>query len=400
MIQKNNKKALIFFCSLCLTIVAVFVFTSFYINDNTSDNINQTQNVNEKIDSIIKVKVIVAGDAMMHEPQIAAGYIKDSNIYDYRHYFSYIKPLLAKSDLNIVNFESTLAGPPYSGYPQFCSPDAYAFALKDAGFNFFVSANNHSVDKGLKGINRTIFVFDSLGINFTGTFRNQQERDSTYPAIIDIKGVKIAILDYTYGTNGLKVPSPAIVNLIDTSVIAEDLKIAKSKSPDFAMVAMHWGNEYEREPSKQQKFLADFLFSKDVDVIIGSHPHVVQPLAYADKNHDKKQLVIWSLGNLISNQRRHYTDGGIMVQFDIIKNKNTSKTTIDSVGYYPFWVYKAQNPVSYHILTASHYDTDTLRNKLPDNDINTFGIFINDTRKHLKRDTIRIVEMGNSKKTF
>ncbi|HRS53819.1 MAG TPA: CapA family protein [Bacteroidales bacterium] len=383
MINKANFAKFLFFI---IVFIVGFNFSDYYFLSKSA--IIQ----NDYSDSLINVKVIVAGDAMMHEPQIVAGFNKETNDYNFDHYFQYISPLIKQFDLSIVNFETTLGPPPYSGYPQFCAPDAYALALKKAGFNFFLTANNHSVDRGLNGILRTIQILDSFNINFTGIFKNKNYRDSLYPAIVNMNGLKIAILNYTYGTNGIKIPEPVIVNLIDTAIISADLLKLKTINPDFIIATLHWGNEYEREPNKEQKKLAEFLFSKGVDIIIGSHPHVIQPIEFFNDDKYKNKLVIWSLGNLISNQRRQYTDGGLLASFSLVKNKYTSNTLICDVRYYPVWVYKTLNPVYYYILPVSYYGNDSLKKIMNSTDINSFEIFIKDTRKHLNQDTLRIKE--------
>lgn len=349
------------------------------------------------IDSVRTIKVISAGDAMAHLPQITSAYNAKSDSYDFHSVFAYINPLLHKYDLRIVNFETTCGGKPYTGYPQFSAPDTLAYALKDAGFNFFVSANNHSVDRGKSGIVKTIDVFEKYNIDYTGTFKDLQQRDTVYPFIWEKDSIRIAILNYTYGTNGLPVPKPTIVNLIDTIQIRKDIEIARTKQIDLVIVSMHWGAEYLREPDSYQRVMADFLLKQGVDIIIGSHPHVVQPIELKSityKGKPKKSLLIWSLGNFVSNQQRQYTDGGIFVSFDIEKHLKKDSISIKNIKYIPFWVYRTYEPYKYYVLPVALFENnDTIFNFSKDK-IALMSTFARETRVHLKRDTINITEQG------
>ena len=386
-----GKSRNILFVSITSTLLTGFVMISFIKKNNHSDK----EPKKEIIDSFIRISIVVAGDAMAHYPQIASAYNDTNKDYDFYPVFQYISPVIKKFDFSIVNYETTAGGKPYTGYPQFSAPDTLAYIIKDAGFKFFVNANNHSVDKGLKGITNTIDVFDKYNIPHTGTFKDEASRNEVYPSIQVINGLKIAILNYTYGTNGLFIPEPKIVNTIDTNVIKVDLKKALDSIPDAVVVCMHWGIEYQREPNQEQINLANFLFENGADVIVGSHPHVIQPLELATfnyKNKSKTGLIIWSLGNFVSNQRKQYTNGGIMVDFTLEKNKFTNTLKIKEVGYIPFWVYKTTKPEKFYILPICLFENDTTIFKLNNTDKTAFETFIKDTRSHLKRDTLNIKE--------
>lgn len=346
-------------------------------------------------DSIISLKIFAVGDAMAHLPQITSAYDNKTKTWDFVSVFQYFKPILKNFDLNLVNYETTAAGEPYKGYPQFCAPDTFMYALSDAGFNYFVNANNHSADRGLLGINRTIDVFKKYNLRHTGTFKHDSIRAKTYPDVFYLNGIKIAILNCTYGTNGLPIPSPAIVNLIDTNQIKKDLKKAKDSMPDFIITSIHWGDEYKLEPNNQQKKWADFLFENGTDIIIGSHPHVVQPVEISDTTYNnikKKRLIIWSLGNFVSNQQRLNCDGGIGVAFTLQKNIFTGKTWFTNVCYLPLWVYVSDNPKKYFVIPGSIYENDTTTIKMKTERKQAFKLFLSNTRNHLKRDTNNIKE--------
>jgi poly-gamma-glutamate synthesis protein (capsule biosynthesis protein) len=245
-----------------------------------------------------------------------------------------LKPYFSNADLAVINLEYPLAGEPYTGFPQFSSPDESVAAAKDAGFTVMATANNHSLDRGKQGLERTISVLNSMEIKHFGIYKDSAERNRNYPLFIEKKGIKLAFLCYTYGTNGIPEEFPNIVNQIDTALIAADIKKAQLASPDFIIAFMHWGSEYENTQNKRQSDLAHFMAAKGVNLIIGGHPHVVQPFEkiYAVGARDSVP-VIYSLGNFFSNQRKRYTNGGIAFEVHL------QKTKIISQGYMPFWVY-------------------------------------------------------------
>jgi len=366
-------------------ITVVFLLLSSFISKiqkDFGDNKEQT-------DAVEVTTVTVAGDAMMHMPQITAGYDNENDSYSFSSWFSEIEPILAQSDLNIINLETTLAGKPYKGYPQFSAPDEYARDLHNAGFNFFVLANNHSVDRGGSGMEKTINTLSEYEIPNTGTFKSEEERNSVYPVLLKFNKTRISLLNCTYGTNGLVPPAPYYVNMIDTTQIKKDIAKAKADKSDIIMIAIHWGGEYEREPNAHQIKVANFLARNGVDVIIGSHPHVIQPIEIIETD-GSECLVIWSLGNFVSNQRRHFTDGGMMVQFDIVKNTNKiNDSYIDNIQYIPFWVYKTPEPVVYKLLPLHKFDQGLSDMSAKDNA--SLQQFVNDTRTHLEGDD-RIIE--------
>ena len=257
---------------------------------------------------------------MQHKAQLDAA-LQSDGTYDYSSCFTQVSPEIEAADIAVCNFETTLGGAPYSGYPQFCSPDAYAEAVRDAGFDIFLTANNHCMDTRTRGLIRTLDVLDSLGIKHLGTYRSQTERDSVYPYIIKHGTIRIALLNYTYDTNGIPVAKPCIVNYIDTTVIKKDIIRAKELNADCIIACMHWGTEYMTEPDKDQKKLEDWLYAHGVDHIIGSHPHVVQPVRTLPdyRNRPIRHLTVWSLGNYISNMSAPNTDHGLAVTLHLQK---------------------------------------------------------------------------------
>lgn len=286
-----------------------------------------------------KVSLLFVGDLMQHGVQYKAALnAGDGKKYDYEEVFRYVKDEISAADVAIGNFETTTAGGAPSTYPQFNAPDEYMIACKDAGFDILLTANNHSVDKRAKGITRTIQMCDSLGIPHIGTYANQAERDREYPYVLEYNGLRIGLLCYTYGTNGIAVPAPCIVNLIDKEQMTKDIKKLKAQKVDCIIANVHWGTEHALLPNSSQKELADWLFAQGVDHIIGGHPHVVEPVEVREGKDGSKHVLVYSLGNYVSNMSKPNNDGGMMVKLVLTKNMNTSVTTLDSASYSLTWV--------------------------------------------------------------
>ncbi|MBL7797440.1 MAG: CapA family protein [Saprospiraceae bacterium] len=289
------------------------------------------------------LRLIFAGDIMGHAPQIKSAETGPGQ-YDYRPCFRYVKPILEQADLAIGNLELTLPGKgPYSGYPMFRSPDALAVALHDAGFDILVTANNHSNDSRGPGVVSTIETVRELGFQQTGTFKSRRDRELFYPLMVYRNGFKLALLNYTYDTNGVPTEAPTVVNLIDTMQIAADLAEARSRKPHFIIVVMHWGLEYQLHENAEQRKLANFLIRNGADMIIGAHPHVVQPIreetVTLPDGSKKSAVVVYSLGNFISNQQKPGTDGGILFQVDLLHRKGVPYAEVGAYGYIPVWRY-------------------------------------------------------------
>ncbi len=290
------------------------------------------------------LRLLFAGDIMGHAPQIKSAEVTAGKKYDYTPCFKYIKPVLERADLAIGNLELTLPGKaPYTGYPMFRSPDDLATALKDAGFDILVTANNHSNDSHGTGVLNTIKTVRELGFQQTGTFKNAADRGASYPLMVYKNNFKIALLNYTYDTNGLPTEAPTIVNLIDTAQISADLREARARKPHYIIVVMHWGIEYQLKENEEQRRLAKFLIRNGADMVIGSHPHVVQPIRNEQvkmpDGSTKEAIVVYSLGNFISNQQQPNTDGGILFQVDLLKQKGSPKVTVGRHGIIPVWRY-------------------------------------------------------------
>lgn len=278
----------------------------------------------------VTVRLLFTGDVMQHLPQVAAARRADG--FDYSETFAAVRPRFRAADLTVVNLETTLTrSSRYTGYPMFRSPAALADALADAGVDIATLANNHCCDGGGTGIRTTIGELDRCGIRHTGAFADSADRAANHPLQIACRGVRFAFLNYTYGTNGLPVPEGAAVNLIDTLRMARDLGALCRDSIDCVVVCIHWGNEYQRYENADQRRLARFLRRHGADLVVGHHPHVIQPC-----EADSTYAVLYSLGNFVSNQQRRYCDGGLMAEIDAVRHPGGRMTY--GLRLIPVWV--------------------------------------------------------------
>ncbi len=318
------------------------------------------------------INVVFVGDLMCHMPQVEAAKItsaKDS--FNFFESFNFVKPFISQADIALGNLETVIGGKEltYTGYPNFNSPFDYLRAIKEAGFDFLVASNNHSMDRGKVGIIKTIDALNSLSLGYTGIFNSDKDRDSI--RIVTIKDISIAVLSYSYGLNGRILPEKDkyLVNLIDTTIIKTDILKAKEKNVDIILTYFHFGDEYIRLPNKFQNDVVDFSIKYGADIVIGSHPHVLQPIKKFKGNHNLDTgFVAYSLGNFISGQRKRYTDCGIILGFNIVKHDGKLKLT--SIEGIPTWVYNGyiDNKKNFYILKNSN-DIDKKYSFLNNNDI-------------------------------
>ncbi|NJN32871.1 MAG: CapA family protein [Saprospiraceae bacterium] len=264
---------------------------------STPFNKNQTQknrktSPNESVniaDSTAEtLRLMFVGDIMSQSQQIASA-VQSGGSHNYTPCFRYIRPILEQADLAFGNLECTLRSePPFTGYPNFRSPDQLGEALRWAGFDVLVTANNHALDGGLNGLTHTLDVLKKNRFLTTGTFRNERERAIFYPKIIYKKGFKIALLNATHHTNGYRTPTPSVVNRLDIAQLKADLKKAQAMTPDFIITFLHWGNEHKLDEDVNQRALARILHEAGSHLVIGAHPHVVQPIKNEPVKNNKK----------------------------------------------------------------------------------------------------------------
>ena len=311
------------------------------VEENTDGLDDTTQNTNE--DTTFHLTAI--GDIMCHNTQYMDAYNTDTGEYDFSYVFEDIEYYIKNSNITVANLETTFAGEDvgYSNYPRFNTPDALAYNLKKLGVDVVSTAGNHCLDYGFDGLSRAIDVLDKADISHVGTYQTQEKRDTI--VFRYVKGIKIAFLNYAYGTNGITIPSdkPYCINLIDEELIKKDIETAKSQEADIIVASVHWGTEYSTVPNDTQNKLADFLFQNGVDIILGTHPHVLQKMekrtvTLADGT-TQDGFIIYSLGNFISDQNANNTRTSIILDLQITKHTDES-VTIDNVNYTPIYMYK------------------------------------------------------------
>lgn len=298
--------------------------------------------------------LVFVGDAMQHQGQLdAAKSAGKGHGYDYSDCFALIAPTITEADYAVCNLEVPLGGgPDYSGYPCFSAPDSYAQALKDAGFDLFLTANNHCLDRHDKGARRTLTALDSLRVDHIGTYHDAADRRQKVPFIKDINGIKFGFLNYTYGTNGIEPTQGAEVALIDKPRMAEEIKLTREAGAEIVVVAIHWGVEYVLLQNRNQEEIADFLIDQGVDMIIGGHPHVIQPMKVVrNEKENKDVLLVYSLGNFISNMNTADTRGGALVRARVERDAD-GKARFVKADYDTFLSAKPSGSMNFRVIPS------------------------------------------------
>jgi len=371
------KKAFIVFITIALlTFVFLFAIEHMFTEDLPKEEIIDVEDteieppvvVTKKEDQHFSMSVI--GDIMCHNSQYKDAYVSSTGTYDFSYVFDDIKNYISDADIAVGNLETTFAGKErgYSNYPRFNTPEQLAYNLKDFGIDVLSTANNHSMDTNFSGIVSTINYLDDAGISHVGTNSTPEAQNEIL--VKDVNGIKIAFLSFTYGTNGIPVPKDKsfAVNLLDDDFILQQISLAQNEEPDLICAFMHWGYEYHTKQSSEQERLANLLFTNGVDVILGSHPHVLQPMekktVTLEDGSTKDCFVIYSLGNFMSGQTKANTRNSVILNMKFTKNGETEKTTIDSVSYVPIYMYKSSaSTQKYKVLknekTLTNYDNGT-----------------------------------------
>ena len=294
----------------------------------------------------------VCGDVMSHMPVTNDAWDAERGVYDYTPIMAEAEPYVSAADYAVANLETTLAGGPgYSGYPRFHSPDALAYDLKSLGFDLLLTANNHCMDTGFQGLSRTLDVLDEAGLAHVGTSRTLEEAQSDI-TVADVGGISVAFLGYTYGTNGIPLSgdAPFCVNLFntdymtslstpDTDRLLRDMAAARALETDLIAVMIHWGVEYRVEQNEYQERLADLLIENGADLVLGGHPHVLQPMEQrtvtgAD-GRGHTGFVCYSLGNFISSQNYALTDTTVVLTLELTRDNVTGEAAVTDWTYVP-----------------------------------------------------------------
>lgn len=356
--RKKNKKPMFLAIFLILLCIFVFIFLAFRSNSTKTIEVSQSDlnTKQEQIENLNKEKqeepkqdisftLTALGDVLCHNTQYWDAYNRSTDEYDFSYVFEDIKQYTQKSDVTIANLETSFAGAEkgYRNYPTFNSPDSLVTALKNIGVDIITTAGNHCLDMGFLGLSRTIDVLNQNEIEHLGTYQSEEEQNKLF--MKDINGAKVAFINYTYGTNGIPIPpgKDFCVNLIDKDLIIKHIEQAKLEKADIIIACMHWGTEYRTTANEEQKELSDFLFQSGVDIIIGNHPHVIEPFEIREvtmPNGSIKQcFVAYALGNFTADQNAINTRDSIILNLKITKKANGS-IYIDVIDYIPIYMYK------------------------------------------------------------
>jgi len=295
-------------------------------------------------DSSVTININAVGDLMSHSSQFNYARVKKDS-FNFKPVFRYVRKYLIHSDLTIGNIETVFAGSgeKYSGYPKFNTPDAFIKALQYTGFDVLFTANNHALDQGKRGLLRSYKEIEKYGIVPIGSYIDSTIKNSI--KIINVKGIKIAFLAYSYASNVNYLNNNQWgINRINKKKIKKDILKAKKLKPDVIIVYFHFGKEYDTNVTAYQKQIVNFTFNQGADIILGSHTHVIQPFEFVKKKSGLLDtgFVAYSLGNFISNQRWRFSDSGVILNFQITKNFSDDSVFISTVKFIPTWVFKGK----------------------------------------------------------
>ena len=323
--KRKTRKNIVFIVFVFLVIILGIWIGIYFIGDGVklkSENKNVPGAINEEES---KLSLVMVGDGLIHSSVYKDAY--HNGKYDFKDQLEFIKSIVSKYDLAFYNQETILGGTDIglSDYPTFNSPWEFGDAMLDAGFNIVNLASNHTLDRGEKAVLKSCEYWKDKEVLTAGSYCSKE--DSLEIPIKEKNGIKYAMLSYTYGTNGIQIPKGKeyLVNLYSDEKAKYDIENIRDKV-DLLLVSMHWGTEYQSEPSSEQKRQSEYLASLGVDIIIGTHPHVIQPVTYIDDT-----LVIYSLGNFISAQSTN-SDYNTMVELmsmvDVVKTTKNGKSSI------------------------------------------------------------------------
>lgn len=354
--MKNFKNifiiSLVFFLSLSLFIAYKTDFKFENTNTVSSEKLQKNKGIEEEKEDKTQVKILAMGDMIFHQP-IVKNY-RTGESYDFTPIFANISEDIKRADIAIANFEGSVnSNRKLSGFPMFNFPKESIYSLKNAGFDILSTANNHSLDTGLDGVAETISHIKESGMESFGTLSEEGEKG----ILIEKNGIKIGLISFTDTLNGmdsLMRNKEYSVNTFSQDV-AGDIKNIKDKS-DIVIVYPHWGNEYQHHPSERQIYLKEKLHEYGADIILGSHPHVLQRYEVEEINN-KKLFTIYSMGNALSNQRvenliKSGVDTGALVKLEIEKDNTSGVTILKSYEVQPTYVnrYRANGRLNYDVV--------------------------------------------------
>ncbi len=308
---------------------------------------------------LYEITLAAIGDILIHDRVYDDA--RTDQGFDFMPMIERVAPYLTAADVVTANQETMIGGEEYglSGYPSFNSPKEVGDMLKEVGVDLVNLANNHTLDRGEEVVYSALDYWDELGVEYVGSYRSFSDRDRI--RTVEKNNIGLAFLGYSYGTNGIPIPDGKeyLINLIDREQISHDVQLAKQHA-DVVVMHLHFGDEYVRMPNEQQKELAQFVADLGVDVILGHHPHVLQPIEWLEREDGQETLVIYSLGNFLSGQDQLYRQIGGILELTIKKevDQEGSTTEITSPRFLPTYVTFAENPPHQFRMIPMHELTD------------------------------------------
>ena len=301
------------------------------------------------------VRIVFIGDVMSHGPQLTAALRRGGDRsnpadFDYSACFRHVRDRFDRADFVVANMEFPVGVVPYSGYPLFSAPQSLAREARRNGIGLFLAANNHICDKGRAGLDSTYAVYSRIEVPFTGFYRSEGEEFENNPLIINIKGIDVAFINFTYGTNGMPVPEPWRVNRLDSVHVKQVVARARQRKADLIVALPHWGTEYQLLPDAGQRQWADLLFRLGVDAVIGSHPHVVQPARF-----DPPHAVAYSLGNFMSNQSDVNTQIGMLYEIAVARQRDGKAVLVEAVPTYLWCSHRGMLEENYTVIPITDW---------------------------------------------
>lgn len=389
--RKRKKKVKLWFKIFLFVLVIVvfslcgYFFYSKYIKEENNNDVDKENEVNKIEEKKYEVSLIAVGDNLIHSSLYKdANKHANYNGYDFKPMLTYIKEIVTNYDIAYFNQETILGGTELglSDYPTFNSPYEVGDAMIDAGFNLVSLATNHTVDRGKSAVeNSCAYWKQQSSVLTSGSYCSSEERNEI--KIVEKNNITYTMLNYTYGTNGMPVANDYLVNVWPTNLdindpdrdtkyqnykeqVKQDIERVRDKV-DVLIVAMHWGVEYTHNPTEYEKDMAKYLSDLGVDVIIGTHPHVIQPVTWIDKT-----LVIYSLGNFISAQYQNYSTCtnykctvGLMTSFKIEKTVNGDNVTIKINNVENELIYNYYNQSTWRGFKVIPFSNPDIANYLP-----------------------------------
>jgi len=395
--------AVFYYMTLKLVIISLFLLSSQLFSFDGNKKV---------VDSLSTIEFSFVGDIMCHSTQFKFAKVnKDS--FNFNSVYKEIKPYFDNSDVVVGNLETVIEvkGVNYSGYPVFNTPKDFLEGLKYAGFDILTTANNHAFDISERGVLSTIEHIKNYGMKNIGSYKSKSERDSV--VIFEQNGIRFAVLSYTYGVNLYQIPENKsyLINKINSELIRSDIGKYRQKGAEIIIVSFHFGLEYSKSPNSYQMDIVKKTIDFGADIIIGAHPHTLQPIKFFKSANSKidSGFVAYSLGNFISNQRWRYSDGGAVLNFTIAKNKTTGDISLGGVRYLPIWVFKGntQKGSEYIILPTEISRRDSAPNYLEKEDLKLMNECSNDTHSiltkfssNIEKDSFKKSKLRKIKKDY